>query len=410
MPIIAGTKFPAQLNFKKQKMKNTKQILVSFLAIATVLFLVATVSAGQITSSYTVKVNDQDAYANTVSVLENERITVQVSFTAANNDTDVTVEAELNGDKENVNEETSVFDIETGARYTKTLVLRVPAGLKNKLSDSLQLELRISGKDHQTDLTDVALKVQRESYSIQIKSVTTGTMKAGQVVPVDVVVKNVGYNDLDDLYISVMIPALNLQKTTYFGDLVPIEDSDNEHDTDTVSGRIYLEIPYSAKAGVYALEVEASNSDTTVSGVKEVTISNEFSGGNIVVSGDSLLIVNPTNEVLVYRLIPENAPELSVSLSQNVIAVPAGSSKTVDVTATGSATGTYNYKINVFSLNGELVYVVNMTKNVTGSSGTSPIVALTIVLAIIFVVLLVVLIVLMGKKSEKSEEFGESYY
>jgi len=107
--------------------------------------------------------------------------------------------------------------------------------------------------------------------------------------------------------------------------------------------------------------------------------------------------------------VPETSADLSVSLSQNVVAVPAGSSRTVDVTATGSSTGTYNYKVNVFSLNGELLYVVSLTKNVD-SGASSPIVALTVILAIVFVVLLVVLIVLMGKKPEKSEEFGESYY
>jgi len=289
------------------------------------------------------------------------------------------------------------------------LVLRVPAGLKGQVSDSLELDVRISGKEHKSELTEVALKVQRESYSLQIKSVSVGTMKAGALVPVDIVVKNVGYNDLDDLYVVVKVPALNLQRTAYFGDLVSIEDSNDDDDTDTVSGRLFIEIPYSAKAGVYALEVEASNGDATSSVAKEVSISNEFSGGNIVVSGDSLLIVNPTNEVLVYRLVPETTSDLSVSLSQSVVAVPAGSSRTVDVTATGSSTGTYNYKVNVFSLNGELLYVVSLTKNVDSGS-SSPIVALTVILAIIFVVLLVVLIVLMGKKPEKSEEFGESYY
>jgi len=391
---------------------NTKQILVSFLAIATVLVFVATASAAQITSDYTVKVNDQAVLptsANPVSVVENERITVQVSFTSLVDDTDVTVEARLNGDGENVVEETNVFDVEIGSRYTKTLVLRVPAGLKGQVSDSLELDVRISGKEHKSELTEVALKVQRESYSLQIKSVSVGTMKAGALVPVDIVVKNVGYNDLDDLYVVVKVPALNLQRTAYFGDLVAIEDSNDDDDTDTVSGRLFIEIPYSAKAGIYAFEVEATNGDATSSVAKEVSISNEFSGGNIVVSGDSLLIVNPTNEVLVYRLVPETTSDLSVSLSQSVVAVPAGSSRTVDVTATGSSTGTYNYKVNVFSLNGELLYVVSLTKNVDSGS-SSPIVALTVILAIIFVVLLVVLIVLMGKKPEKSEEFGESYY
>lgn len=386
---------------------NTKNLWVSFLAIATVLFLAANVSAAQITSDYTVEVNGQDAYAYTVSVVENENINVEVSFTALVNDTDVTVEIELTGNKGDVDAETAFFDVEAGNRYTKTLVLEVPTGLNDEVSDSLKLDVKISGRDHESELNDVALRVQRESYSIQIKSVSAGTMKAGQMVPVDVVVKNVGYNDLDDMYVVVKIPALNLQRTAYFGDLVAIEDDDD--DTDTVSGRLFIEIPYSAKAGVYALEVLASNGDTTTSAVKEVSISNEFSGGNIVVSGDSLLIVNPTNEVLVYRLVPEPSADLSVTLSQTVVAVPAGSSRTVDVTASSARTGTYDYKINVFSLNGELLYVVNMTKGVDSGS-SSPIVALTVILAIIFVVLLVVLIVLMGKKPEKSEEFGESYY
>lgn len=393
---------------------NTKKILVSFLAIAIVLFLVATVSAGQITSNPVVKVNDQQVYPTSdkpVSVLENEKITIEVSFTAVNNDSDVTVQAELNGDKENTEAETAVFDVEEDSRYTKTLVLRVPFGLKDKVSDSLALDIEISGNDHKTVLQGITLDVQRESYSLQIKSVLIGTMKAGQVVPVDVVVKNVGYHNLDDMYVAVSVPALNLQKITYFGDLVAIEDSDHEHDTDTVSGRLFIEVPYSAKAGVYAVEVEASNGDATDSVVKEVSLSNEFSGGNIVVSGDSLLIINPTNELVVYRLVPETSADLSVSLSQNVVAVPAGSSKTVDVVATGASTGTYNYKINVFSLDGELLYVANMTKSVNaGTSSNSPIIALTIILAVIFVVLLIVLIVLMGKKPEKTEEFGESYY
>jgi hypothetical protein len=254
------------------------------------------------------------------------------------------------------------------------------------------------------------LNVQRESYSVQIQSVTTGTIKAGQLAPVDIVIKNVGYNNLDDMYVTVKIPALNVEKTAYFGDLVSLEDnSDDKDSTDTVSGRLYVEIPYDAKAGTYAIEVDASNSDTTSSITQQVAISNEFSNGNIVVSGDSLLIVNPTNEVLVYRLVPEPTSDLSVSLSQSVVAIPAGSSRTVDVTASGAAAGTYNYKIDVFSLNGELLYVVNLTK--TAESGSaSPVIAWIIVLAIIFIVLLVVLIVLMGKKPQKSEEFGESYY
>ena len=389
---------------------NTKQILVSILAIAAVMYLAAGVSAAQITTDYTVKVNGEVATSATytVSVVENDRINVEISFTSLVNDTDVTVEAVLNGRKGDTSAETSFFDIESGNRYTKTLSIQVPAGLK-EVSDDLVLEMEISGKDHRTVLPDITLNVQRESYSLQILSVSTGTIKAGMSVPVDVVIKNVGYNSLDDTYVTAKIPALGLSRTVYLGDLVAIEDK-SEDDTDTVSGRLYLEIPYSAKAGAYALEVVASNGDTQTSGVASVTILNDFSAGNVIVSGDSILIVNPTNDVVVYRLVPEPSTDLAVSISQSVVAVPAGSSRTVDVSVTGSNEGTYNYKVDVFSMNGELVSTASLTKTVESSGTSGTVIVLTVILAIIFVVLLVVLIVLMGKKPQKSEDFGESYY
>lgn len=389
---------------------NTKQILVSILAIAAVMYLAAGVSAAQITTDYTVKVNGEVATSATytVSVVENDRINVEISFTSLVEDTDVTVEAVLNGRKGDTSAETSFFDIESGNRYTKTLSIQVPAGLK-EVSDDLVLEMEISGKDHRTVLPDITLNVQRESYSLQILSVSTGTIKAGMSVPVDVVIKNVGYNNLDDTYVTAKIPALGLSRTVYLGDLVAVEDK-SEDDTDTVSGRLYLEIPYSAKAGAYALEVVASNGDTQTSGVASVTILNDFSAGNVIVSGDSILIVNPTNGVVVYRLVPKPSTDLAVSISQSVIAVPAGSSRTVDVTATGSNEGTYSYKVDVFSMDGELVSTASLTKTVESSGTSGTVIVLTVILAIIFVVLLVVLIVLMGKKPQKSEDFGESYY
>ena len=72
---------------------NTKQILVSILAIAAVMYLAAGVSAAQITTDYTVKVNGEVATSATytVSVVENDKINVEISFTSLVNDNDVTV-------------------------------------------------------------------------------------------------------------------------------------------------------------------------------------------------------------------------------------------------------------------------------------------------------------------------------
>jgi len=122
----------------------------------------------------------------------------------------------------------------------------------------------------------------------------------------------------------------------------------------------------------------------------------------------TLLLVNPTNSLVVYKVIAESSGDVSSSVDGAVVAVPAGSSKTVTVTAKAKSEGEYNFDVNVFS-NDKLVEKVTLSLKAEGSA-VNPIVVLTVVLAIIFLVLLVVLIVLIGRKPQKTEEFGESYY
>ena len=64
----------------------------------------------------------------------------------------------------------------------------------------------------------------------------------------DIVLKNTGYNYLDDLYVTARIPALGLERTSYFGDLVAFECNDDdeacdEDDEDVTRGRFYFQIP-----------------------------------------------------------------------------------------------------------------------------------------------------------------------
>jgi len=414
---------------------KSKNILVSFLAIASVLFLVATVSASDF-SVELVEVNDVDV-TNDISVIAGETIKLEVYFDSFVNTSDVKVKAEIEGEKTDIDARTVSFDTESGKRYRKVLTLKVPSELKDELSDDLSLNIKIWNGDYK-ETEDYTLRVQRESYSADVKSIsTTQTVEAGELFPVDVVLKNVGYNDLDDVYVTASIPALGVERKSYFGGLVALEcDEDvdsteenygveidrkcNEDDVDTVSGRLYMKLPFSADAGIYTLEVEVTNDDTTMSEVRQVVVENDFTGNVIttshrktVASGENaeynILIVNPTNKLKVYRIVSESSADLSTSASDSVVAVPAGTSKTVKITANAVSEGEYNFDVNVFS--GEtLVDAVTLSTNVEGKTATNPIVVLTVILAIIFIVLLIVLIVLMGKKPEKAEEFGESYY
>ncbi|NCN99481.1 hypothetical protein GW923_04875 [Candidatus Pacearchaeota archaeon] len=400
--------------------------MVTFCTFALALFLVASVSAADITTNYQVDVNgiqvatNAGLNANTASVVAGQDFTLKVYFTSDVNDSDVTLEATVEGEKIEFRAITPVFDVESSHQYVKVLVLKVPYELKDQLSDDLTLSVEIDGKNYKTTFSDITLRVQRPSYNAVVMSATTpSTISAGENFPVEIVLKNLGYNNLDDVYASVSIPELGVtQGPKWFGDLVSLENCTEDcNKQDTVVGQLYLKTPYTTKPGVYDLQVVVQNGDTRTVEHKQITISNEFVENILVTSSKKsvavgeeavfdLLIVNPTDNVKVYRIVTDGDV---LTASQSVVAVPAGSSTTVKVAGSADKEGTYTFNVNVFEGN-NLAKTVPLEMNVEGSSSTNTVVVLTIVLAIIFLVLLVVLIVLLSKKPEKTEDFGESYY
>lgn len=248
---------------------------------------------------------------------------------------------------------------------------------------------------------------------------TPSTIEAGQNFPVEIVLKNIGYNDLKDVYASAVISDLGIAEgPKWFGDIVNINNCSGDcNNRDTVVGDIYLTVPYDVKPGVYNLQVLVQNGDVKSVQTRQVVIANNIPN-NILASNSvqsasagetvsySVLIVNPTNNVRVYKIVTDSG----ATPSQSIVAVPAGSSTTVTVQASSNDQGKHIFNVNVFDGN-TLVKTVPLELDVTsGSSNT--IVVLTIVLAIIFLVLLVVLIVLLSRKPETktTEDFGESYY
>ena len=422
----------------KQKME-AKKYLVSFLAVVAILVVVSSVGASDLANSVRVDVDGTTVYgtasSDSLSVQAGDSVQVDVWFTALQYDRNVMINAEIRGHGANANVDSTLFNVEQNKSYKKTLTITVPNELKDDLSNEFSLKIKIEGDKYANDEIVIPLRIQRATYDVAIKSVSVDqTLQAGKTFPVQIVLKNIGYNDLNDLYVTAKIATLGLQKSSYFGDLVAITCNDNAdygqlegdaadlpygYDTlhrkcvkdgvESVSGTLNLALPYDVQAGKYNLEITVQNGDTTSTQNVEVVVQNDFDS-TVFKSGNSIWLVNPTDNVLGYRLVAESP----ATLSDTIVFVPAGGSKTVTVDP--NTQGEYNFKVNVFSLKGETLNSIEFSGNTSGKTATesatktSPIVILTVVLAIIFIVLLIVLIVLIGKKPEKSGEFGESYY
>ncbi len=405
---------------------NFKKLLVSFVMLVSTLFLLSTVSAGLVGSNgdftvTSVRINDVDV--SKASLIAGELVTIKVAFEAKNlsaneSISDVRVTIELDGDKVDVEGTTSSFDVISGKTYIKSMVLRVPFELQDEVSSDL-LSLNIEIKGNSVDSYDKSEKVtvQRPSYNVDFMSVNTGqTIEAGKTFSVDVVIKNTGFNKLDDLYVTVSIPELEIERTVYAGDLIQVEGevfclenttfciTTNEDEEDSVEVTVKLTVPYDAVEGSYNLEVEAKNNDMKLNVVKQIFVKNDFSS-NVIVSGNQLVLLNPTDNLMALRLVIEAPEGVSVTLSESIVVVPAGSSKAVTV----SATGGQEYTINVFTMNGNLVESVKLAAS-SASAGSNVVTVLTAVLLVVFLVLLAVLVVLVTKKPEKDEELSESYY
>lgn len=420
---------------------KSKAILVFLLAIFAVFAVNLTSLVSATSGTLPVSINEvsvsgvdvSEPGIPQVSLDTGDTVPIRVQVTANEDVTDARVMVSLSG--EDVDATTGKFDMIKGRTYSKLLSLKLPASLKVTPSDEFNLVVEIDSRDGEMR-AEYTFTIQRESYNLEVLSVETAReVTAGANLAVNVVLKNLGSHELEDTFVVARIPALNVEKRVYFSDLTPSDgkgvyfdmdgnkilhiDTDKE---DAAERTLFLQIPSDAKAGVYSLEVEASNSDSSAKTTKSIAIAGTEQKSEVLIavsskeiqSGETatydLVIINSGDKIAVYEIVPESAQNLVISVDEPIVTVPGDSSKTVKIKVTaGEVMGTFNFAVNVNSQD-KLVKRVNFSANVAKKSVTSNVMVLTVILAIVFVVLLIVLIVLLTRKPEKTEELGESYY
>ena len=395
-----------------------KNLLLIPFIVALTFMAVAIVAAGELAQNVDVELNDVNLNSySTMAVMVGDYVPIRVTFTAYADMEDVKVKVRMEGTQEDIYVSTDRFDIVDGVTYTKLLTLSLPSD-SDDLSKIHTLYVEIVSADDRTEI-DYKVNLQRESYTLDILSADyTSSVDAGSVFPISVVAKNNGYNNADDVYVVVSIPALGISSRGYFGDLAAVEDhGSNYEEEDSAYQTVYLQVPSNALSGVYEMNIEVYNDDSSVTITKLISVG-ESSATQVLAAvknmdlnaGESvtydLILVNSGDSVEVFNLDAVFGDDLQVSVP-SVITVGPASSITVPVTVTASndaSVGTYTFSVNVGSES------VVFGANVVSTSVATSIVALTVILVIIFVVLLAVLIVLLTRKEKPMEEVETSYY
>jgi hypothetical protein len=252
-------------------------VLAVMFALVATAFVAADVTGDLPISINEVSANDVVLYPDGVASLAGapeETIPVVVKFTADEALTDLKIKVWIEGYKSEISATTSRFDVVNESSYIKRLSLTLPS--VEDMEDNpegLTLYVRIYDKNDYVE-DGYSITMQRDSYSIELLSVDMPTSaSAGEIILVDVVLKNTGARESEDTFVTVTIPELGVSKKAYFGDLVAQDCTDDNCDKeDAAERKVYLAIPADAKSGDYSVEVKASNYDITATAKKVISI------------------------------------------------------------------------------------------------------------------------------------------
>jgi uncharacterized membrane protein len=392
------------------------------------LLICAVILPSVLASTFEVNVKDVSMWNSPICVKIGETIPVNVVYSLDSDASDVVVKAELYyGHGKDVSDESEALDAIGNVTYTDTLSVKVPSDIDaTSPGEEYTLVVRIvDKKDGTIAQAEFPVSVQRSNDLLEVQEVMKTTAEAGKTTLVTVVVKNIGADLQDDVYVKVTIPELGIAKKERVGDLVAV-DVDDKDDTSTVD--IPLSIPSNAADGTYSMIVTAYNKNTEVSRTESLkvkgisgtkmdasevvpqVVSQEIAQGKSVNYG--IIIGNLADSAQTYSVeVTGTDGWASYAVSPLKVTLNGKDSQIVDVMLIAnkdSMAGQHSFIVTVKS-DSQTVKQLALTANVKASKGTIDAMLISvIILAVILVILIIILI--KSKKSDVSTETEESYY
>jgi len=196
---------------------------------------------------------DDISYANTVYVERGATIEIEVFMLGLGETEDVNVKTWLGGyEYDNVQTTSSMFDIEDGVSYKKTLSLQLPDDMNSEQDYSLYVEVY---DDENQVREEATLRVSSVRHDVRIQDVIVDSaVEAGDYTSVTVRLENMGDNKEEDVKIEVSSEELGVSVSTYLDELTN-EEVDNEDEEDSGDVTLNFRVDDETLTGAYDLTV-----------------------------------------------------------------------------------------------------------------------------------------------------------
>lgn len=363
-----------------------------------------------------------------------ELITLKTTFISYKDLEKVKLNAWVSGYRDDIEAETSKFDVFAGSVYTRTVELKIPQDIDAK--DDYTFYVRIESKNDLSGIDEARIDsdIQRIANILDILSVDiyNQPFTAGSTLYADVVVKNRGNYKAEDVYVKVSIKQLNLERTVYVGDLESVDDNsnDDEDNEDAREVTIALPLPQNARTDTYTIEVIAYNDDSSVIGTRSFVLE----GVKQIAPTERKIEITPqttTNTIepgkgAVYTVLINNAGTTTEKFAVDVVGIDGWATATINPSSFSLGAG-QSKTVNIYVVANEDALAEDQTFTATIKYGdqtkqydfTATIAkpaqkidmkSFLLIVGIVFAIVIIILLILLLTQQQKKEEETESYY
>lgn len=210
---------------------------------------------------------------NLLNVEKGDDMSIKLKLNAYEDSDNVQVQVDLDGyeydDKNDLSDETHVFDVEANSTYNKRLEIEAPSKLEN---DNYKLRITIKNRNDDRKEYSFDLRINPSRHLLQIKDIDftpENNIESGKMFQTSIRVKNIGKMDEESVKVRVSVPELGISSSSYL-DIIESDETES-------SEEIWLRIPECAETGFYDVEVSAIYDEgyETVSAAEQIAVSGD---------------------------------------------------------------------------------------------------------------------------------------